>query len=276
MSEDQFLSIQLSEIIRSPFSIREGSDLTEITKSIEENGVIEPVIVRSKDGKYELVAGERRFSASKAAGLKEIPAVVRALTDEQAFIIQSCENLHRADLSDSEKTALVTFYAEHFQKKPKEIAKLLGMSYDWVLKYLPGRFKNQVKAASGSLGGSITQHKVLDSVNQTVKTQDVESTPTPQTQVNTRIQCSRCHVWTLFPQTLPDGKVVCKLCYEFAEKPETPKPEVQTPEPQKETAAEPDIEEAPVTFTATCPVCKENIRLIHNSEGDHDIDLSQT
>ncbi len=155
MTEEQFLKIPISKIVCSPFNIREGSDLSELAESIREQGVIEPIIVRKiEEDKFELVAGERRFNASKTAGLKEIPALIRTLNDEQAFTVLSTENLHRHDLTETEKTALVTFCAEHFHKKPKEIGQQLGMSLNWVLKYLPDKFKDQNKAESGSLGGT--------------------------------------------------------------------------------------------------------------------------
>jgi len=144
MESAKVVMIPLDQINRSPFPFRESADdVTELTKSIEQIGLIEPIIVRQKENKYELVVGDRRFIASKFAGLKEIPAIVRELTDEQAFIFQASENLQREDLTEQEKTSLVTFFAEKFSWKPKDIAHNLSMSYSWVVKYLPDKYKDQ-------------------------------------------------------------------------------------------------------------------------------------
>ena len=68
-----------------------------LTKSIKAHGVIEPLLVRPKDGKYELVAGERRLRASKQAGLSEIPVIIRELDDIETSQIRLVENLQRED-----------------------------------------------------------------------------------------------------------------------------------------------------------------------------------
>jgi len=60
--------------------------LQELSQSIRERGVLEPIVVRPKDGKFEIVMGERRYRASKMAGLKQIPAIVRELSDEDAKV----------------------------------------------------------------------------------------------------------------------------------------------------------------------------------------------
>ena len=247
MTEDQFLMIPTSEIVYSPFNIREGSDLTELTKSIELSGVIEPIIVRlNAEGKYEVVAGGRRFSASKFAGLKEIPAIVKSLTDEQAFTIQSCENLHRADLSDSEKTALVTFYAEHFQKKPDEIAKQLGMSPRWVLKYLPDRFKDQVKAEAGTLGGLATAdsaaRRAADNVESATRRVAENVLPAEQpvkvSDATAFVVCERCHVSTDEPKPW-NGHTLCPVCHERAQfNPEAYKRFLDVKEPKQQPTEE--------------------------------------
>lgn len=76
-----------------------GEGLKELTASIKEHGVLQPIILRTgKKGRHELVAGERRYMAAKAAGLKTVPAVVRELTDAQVIEVQLIENLQREDL----------------------------------------------------------------------------------------------------------------------------------------------------------------------------------
>lgn len=170
------MSVQLIDIaeIKIPsYQVRQVTgDLTELTSSIERHGVIEPIIVRSLELGFELVAGFRRFMASKATGKTQIPALIRELSDQEAFCIQASENLGRQDLSEQEKTKLLAYYAEHYQKKPKEISQDLGVSYSWVMKYLPDKFKDSVKAEAGKAGGHATATLLLHGVNQTVKSSD--------------------------------------------------------------------------------------------------------
>jgi ParB-like chromosome segregation protein Spo0J len=176
--------------------------LTELTLNIEKIGVIEPIIVRAKEnGRYELVAGGRRVSAAKAAGLKEIPALIRELTDEQAFIFQASENLQRENLTEEEKTSLVVFCIEKFGWKPKEIAQKLGMSYSWVVKYLPDKFKDEQKAEAGTVGGLVSGASRREA--------EMEETIRLTT-------CERCHVGTSEAKSWR-GHMLCSKCYERAE-----------------------------------------------------------
>lgn len=79
--------------------------LQELARSIEQQGILEPLLVRSlPDGKYELVAGGRRYRAAKLAKLKEVPAIVKVLDDRQALSIAITENLQREDLNPVEET----------------------------------------------------------------------------------------------------------------------------------------------------------------------------
>lgn len=107
-----FVFVALDAITPSPTNPRKRFDevaLAELTASVRDHGVIQPILVRPIDpprkGKtgYELVAGERRYRAAKAAGLAEIPAMVRALTDLQALELQVIENLQRNDLHPLEE-----------------------------------------------------------------------------------------------------------------------------------------------------------------------------
>src|ERR1700674_3112427 len=78
--------------------------LAELGDSITKHGVLVPILVRTKtNGRYELVAGERRLRAAKAVELEEIPAIVRELSDKEALEIQVIENLQRADLHPLEE-----------------------------------------------------------------------------------------------------------------------------------------------------------------------------
>ena len=77
--------------------------LEELTDSIKQNGVLQPILVRKKGNKYEIVAGERRYQASKRAGLTEIPVVIREISDDEVFKLALIENLQRTDLDPIEE-----------------------------------------------------------------------------------------------------------------------------------------------------------------------------
>jgi len=103
-------SLSLDLIVANPNQPRKMFDekaLQELAASISERGVMEPIVVRPKDGKYEIVAGERRYRASKLAGLTEIPAVVRELSDEDAAAEALLENFQREDLTTIEKARAI-------------------------------------------------------------------------------------------------------------------------------------------------------------------------
>lgn len=77
--------------------------LEELADSIKQNGVLQPILVRKKGNKYEIVAGERRYQASKRAGLTEIPVVIREISDDEVFKLALIENLQRTDLDPIEE-----------------------------------------------------------------------------------------------------------------------------------------------------------------------------
>ena len=103
----QFLTIEISRIIPDPDQPRRFFDetaLQELTESVKVNGVIQPIMLRPNgDVGYMVVCGERRYRASIAAGLTELPAVVRAFPHEQALELQLIENLQRKDVHPMEE-----------------------------------------------------------------------------------------------------------------------------------------------------------------------------
>ncbi len=100
------MSIKLDDIIPNRFQPREVFDeqaLKELAVSIKEHGVIQPIIVRQVDNKYEIIAGERRYKASTMAGLTKIPAIVKNLDDKESSKVALIENLQRRDLTPIEE-----------------------------------------------------------------------------------------------------------------------------------------------------------------------------
>lgn len=99
-------SLSIASIVTNPGQPRKSFDetqLSELSDSIKQNGVLQPILVRKKGDKYEIVAGERRYQASKLAGLKEIPAIVREIDDAEVFQLALIENLQRSDLTPIEE-----------------------------------------------------------------------------------------------------------------------------------------------------------------------------
>lgn len=99
-------SLPIASIVRNPDQPRKSFDetqLSELSDSIKQNGVLQPILVRKKGDKYEIVAGERRYQASKLAGLKEIPAIIRDIDDAEVFQLALIENLQRSDLTPIEE-----------------------------------------------------------------------------------------------------------------------------------------------------------------------------
>lgn len=99
-------SLPIASIVRNPDQPRKSFDetqLSELSDSIKQNGVLQPILVRKKGDKYEIVAGERRYQASKLAGMKEIPAIVREIDDAEVFQLALIENLQRSDLTPIEE-----------------------------------------------------------------------------------------------------------------------------------------------------------------------------
>jgi ParB family chromosome partitioning protein len=103
--------------------------LTSLAASVRELGVLQPVLVReSDDGRYELIAGERRWRAAKRAGLVSIPAIVKTTTDTHSLEQALVENLHRQDLNPLEEAAAYQQLIEDFQLTHDELATRMGKS----------------------------------------------------------------------------------------------------------------------------------------------------
>ncbi|NEP59597.1 MAG: ParB/RepB/Spo0J family partition protein [Symploca sp. SIO2G7] len=104
--------------------------MVELTQSVKTHGILEPLLVRPlKDGKYELVAGERRLRAAKEAGLTEVPIVVRELDDKQALELALVENLQREDLNPVEETeGVLDLLSIRLGKSREEMVTLLNMA----------------------------------------------------------------------------------------------------------------------------------------------------
>jgi len=132
MEENKVVKLHLDDIIPNRFQPREVFDeraLKELAVSIKEHGVIQPIIVREIDGgKYEIIAGERRYKATAMAGLTTIPAIVRNLDDKEAAKVALLENLQRKNLNPVEEARTYQKILELDSMTQEELAKTMGKS----------------------------------------------------------------------------------------------------------------------------------------------------
>lgn len=107
------------------------ADLVELTDSIKERGIIQPIVVRAlrgKDDRFEIIAGERRWRAAQRAGLHEVPVAVVEATDAQALEFAIIENVQRADLNPIEEAAGYLALMEEFKHSQEDVAQIVGKS----------------------------------------------------------------------------------------------------------------------------------------------------
>ena len=125
------LELSIAEIQPNPFQPRvyfDPAQLEELSNSIRQYGVLQPVIVRLVDGAYQLVSGERRFRASVLAGKETIPALLRQLGDREVAEMALIENLQREDLNYFEEAEGYARLIQEFQITQEEVARKMGKS----------------------------------------------------------------------------------------------------------------------------------------------------
>ena len=124
------IEIDLDAIVPNRFQPRRDFDdrgIDELAASLKANGLLQPVIVRAnRDGGYELIAGERRWRAAQRAGLRRLPAIVRAATEQQLAVWALIENLQRQDLNAIEAARAYRRLADEFHLTQDEIARQVG------------------------------------------------------------------------------------------------------------------------------------------------------
>lgn len=102
--------------------------LAELADSIQKNGILQPILVRKQGAKYEIIAGERRYQAAKKAGLKEVPVVVREVSDDDVFKLALIENLQRSDLNPIEEAQGYKKLIKEGNLTQEELGKILSKS----------------------------------------------------------------------------------------------------------------------------------------------------
>jgi ParB family chromosome partitioning protein len=129
--ENTGLRVAIDRIAPSPFQPRRSFDegkIEELATSIRNQGIIQPLVVRRKDDRYELIAGERRWRAAMRAGLTEVPVVIREASDHEALQLALVENLQREDLNPIEEATGYRRLQEEFNWSQEEMADKVGKS----------------------------------------------------------------------------------------------------------------------------------------------------
>lgn len=123
--------VEIIKIIPNPHQPRINFDkekLDDLAASIKEHGIIQPIIVSSKEGQFEIIAGERRFEAAKLAGLKAVPVIVREANEQQKLELAIIENIQRHDLNLIEEAQSYLKLAQDFDLSQEEISAKVGKS----------------------------------------------------------------------------------------------------------------------------------------------------
>ncbi|OPY72740.1 MAG: Chromosome-partitioning protein Spo0J [Syntrophorhabdus sp. PtaU1.Bin050] len=122
--------IPVDQIVPNPgqprLAIKEET-LVELAASIHEKGLLQPILLRRKDSRYEIIAGERRFRASLKAGLREVPAIVKEVNDREALEIALTENLQREDLNPVEVATVYDRFLKEFDYTQEDLARKIGI-----------------------------------------------------------------------------------------------------------------------------------------------------
>jgi len=157
-SETATRLIPISRVDPNPYQPRTQVDeqgLEKLIDSIHRYGVIQPIVVRPKEDRYQLVAGQRRLEAARALNVNAIPAVIRDVSEQELIEIALVENIHREDLNCVDRALAYKKYQDTFQLSTEDIAERLGQDRTTVTNYLrlltlPVRQTEQIVAHSKS------------------------------------------------------------------------------------------------------------------------------
>ncbi len=166
--------LPLGQVRAGPHQPRQEFDetrLEELARSIQESGVLQPIIVRSNGAGYEIVAGERRARAARMAGLSQVPAIVRNYDDEQVLVLSLVENVQRQDLNPIDKARAYRKLSTHLSATQEEIAKRLGLDRSSVanlirLLDLPEEVQDLVRSGAMGMGHARALLSLKDDVAQ--------------------------------------------------------------------------------------------------------------
>jgi len=165
IQRDEVIEVPLNELRPNPYQPRktfDESSLQELASSIEQSGVFQPIIIRKSAVKgYEIIAGERRFRASKLAKKETIPAIIRSFDEEAMMQVAVLENLQREDLNPLEEAEAYDMLMKNLKLTQAEVAERLGKSRPYIANYLrllalPKLVKEMVQDERLSMGQART------------------------------------------------------------------------------------------------------------------------
>ena len=170
VSNEEIIKVKLDDLRPNPYQPRKKFDesaLNDLSASIKEHGVFQPIIVKKSIKGYEIIAGERRVRASKLAGLTEIPAIIRNLNDEQMMEIALLENLQRENLNAIEEAIAYESMIKNLNLTQEELSKKVGKSRSHVtnilgLLRLPKEVQNMISNNQISMGHARVLSKLED------------------------------------------------------------------------------------------------------------------
>ena len=170
VKNEEIIELNLDELRPNPYQPRTVFDedaLNELAESIKENGVIEPIIVKKSIKGYDVIAGERRLKASKIAGNKTIPAIIRQLSDEKMAEIALLENLQRENLTALEEARAYKSLIEKLNLTQEQLAKKVSKSRSHItnmlgLLRLPNEVQDMVLDKKLTMGHARTLSKMED------------------------------------------------------------------------------------------------------------------
>ena len=180
---DGLLQVPVGEIDDNPFQPRQDYDaaaIAELSASLKEHGLIQPIVVRSVAGRYQLIAGDRRLRAARQAGWKTVPVQVRDADDRQVAELAIVENLQRRDLSALEKAASFQQYLERWKCTQEELANRLKIDRSTVanlirLLELPDRVQQALRAGKITAGHARALLPLGDEREQLALCQQIEN-----------------------------------------------------------------------------------------------------
>ena len=137
----------------NPFQPRSNTteeNVLTLARSISASGLLQPIVVRSRGERLEIIAGERRWRAACSLGMKRVPVIVRSASDEQMLELALIENIHREDLNAVDRARAYRRFCDKFGVKPEELAERLGEDRTTVVNYL--RLLDLPESIQGLLG----------------------------------------------------------------------------------------------------------------------------
>ena len=172
--ENSIIYIDINKITpnrKQPRKIFEEASLEELAESIKLHGVIQPIIVKSIKNGYEIIAGERRWRASRIAGLKEMPCIIRSFSEKDNLLVALIENLQRENLNPMDESSAYFYMIENFGLTQEEVSKNVGKSRPYVanavrLQKLPDPVKKMLMENKLSAGHGRALLAIEDSSKQ--------------------------------------------------------------------------------------------------------------